>query len=291
MGSPRSIDIGFYPERLEVEAGDITLTTRSDLDESVAKVRAWPTVQGDWIYALDIERIFPLPVTHTLSHANADGPEHLDFIIWALSFFAGMRLTATEAGFVDATPIVPGKLCDFSVRSGREFAEVVGLAERYWQAHRTERPATQRWESAVHALLLAQYPKALPYEEFIYLYIALDACFVMMESAVKVAGKAKPSGGHPNRIPWMCGELGMPVPSWADGEISGIRNFTIHEGLFMGVPLGFAGHDRKSAENLSLEMGNLVSRLLVAILGAPNAGYVRSPVTSYQRHGLDLRRP
>jgi hypothetical protein len=47
--------------------------------------------------------VFGLPKRHVIEHAAADSDDHLTFHLWAFSFFTGMRLTATEAGFVDAT--------------------------------------------------------------------------------------------------------------------------------------------------------------------------------------------
>ena len=87
-------------------------------------------------------RIFGLPKTHTLAHAAADGPGHLDFLVWALSFFVGMRLTTTEMGFLDATPLKPRKLIDF-VPSSREVERDLALAEQFWQANKAH-PARAR---------------------------------------------------------------------------------------------------------------------------------------------------
>lgn len=163
-------------------------------------------------------------------------------------------------------------------------------AEAYWVAHRAEPKTTKRWAAAVHAMFLAQYPRALMYERVIYLYAALDACYRM---AAEEAGMVKDLG-HPKRIPWMCGQFGMPVPVWAEhiqnlgSEITGIRAEAVHEALFMGEPLGFALHDRRSAQNLPLEMAHLVSRFLVALLGMRTWAYIRSPVSTYMTQGLDI---
>ena len=43
-------------------------------------------------------RVFGLPHTHTIEHETAVDEEHIEFHVWALSFFLGMRLTTTEAG-------------------------------------------------------------------------------------------------------------------------------------------------------------------------------------------------
>jgi len=61
-----------------------------------------------------------------------------------------------------------------------------------------------------------------------------------------------------------------------------------HEALFMGAPLGFALHGIGTNQNLPLEIEPLICRLLVALLGAPRAAYVTSPINARQRHGLTL---
>ena len=67
-----------------------------------------------------------------------------------------------------------------------------------------------------------------------------------------------------------------------------MRNPMIHEGLYMGEPLGFALHGVGGGPNLTLEMSGLVSRLLVALLGARNNRYITSSTGTRQRQGLDL---
>ena len=110
-----------------------------------------------------------------LELAKATGDEHVVFHLWALSFFLGMRLSATEAGFLDATPVKPGKLVDF-VLPGRSLERAIDLADEFWMANRGEPRNAQRFAAAVHALFLGQYPQALQFERFIYLYTAIDAC-------------------------------------------------------------------------------------------------------------------
>ena len=107
--------------------------------------------EDDWIYAppqgvRDLmsgqirqrpynARVFGLPKTHTIEHAGAAGDEHLDFLVWALSFFVGMRLTTTEAGFLDATPARRGTLVDF-VAKEQTISKGMELAERFWTNNR-----------------------------------------------------------------------------------------------------------------------------------------------------------
>ena len=120
---------GFYPERLQVDTGAIGIRPLPDFDGIVQRVRSSDQVDQGWIYVQPQQtrdfisghvrerpfsaRVFGLGKTHMFEHAAATGDEHVVFHLWVLSFFLGMRLTATEAGFLDATPVKPGTLVDF----------------------------------------------------------------------------------------------------------------------------------------------------------------------------------
>lgn len=264
-------------------------------------MRDGPGVDSDWVYAplarthvmghgvvecVFPSRVFGLPKTHRLCHAAADGPEHLDFLVWGLSFFVGMRLTTTEAGFLDAAAIKPRMLVDF-VLTPRETIKALGLAEAFWQSNKGAPLRARRWIAALHAMYIAQAPQAMQFERFLYLYGALDACFALAKDFHPL-----PRGGvkHHSRVRWLCDLFQIPVPAWADdtagaSPVSVIRNATVHESLFMDAPLGFALHGAGTNENLPLEMEALVCRLLVALLGDPGTDYVRSRVDSRQMQG------
>lgn len=301
---PQVRPFGYYPNSLSIDAHGIIARPLANLAETVARMQGSEGIDGDWIYAPSrkvqnfmsgqihlrpyASRIFGLPHTHELEHPAPDDDDHLYFHLWALSFFTGMRLTATEAGFLDATPLKPGKLVDFVMLG--EHAKAVDLAETFWTANRGVRLRSRLVAAAVHALFLAQNPRHLQFEEFLYLYTALDACYALAASLNPPA--RRPS--HADRITWLCRQFGMTVPAWAGpvavggAEVATIRNATLHEALFMGEPLGFALHGIGTDHNLTLEMEALVCRLLVALLGAPDADYVCAPVTTRQRHGLRL---
>src|SRR5947208_2038612 len=118
------MNFGFYPLPLDLTAGDVTIKTLDDLDSKVAALRDSEGIEGDWCHAPPQEvqgvtpgvvrvmpyssRIFGLPHTHSIAHASSNDPERLRFLIWMLGFIHGLRLTDTEAGFLDATPIKPG---------------------------------------------------------------------------------------------------------------------------------------------------------------------------------------
>lgn len=166
----RRMEFGYYSRPLSLMAGPITIDTLPDHDELVAELAGSEGVQGAWIYAprqpvrnfLTDEvrerpypaRVFGLPYTHAITHVGPDSDEHVHFHLWALSFFTGMRLTATEAGFLDATPILPGKLTDFVLLNDPSSA--IDLAERFWVDHRSTPEQARLVAAAIHALFLAQ---------------------------------------------------------------------------------------------------------------------------------------
>lgn len=296
----RRLEFGYHPEQFEINAGPISVQPLAGLAERVRQVEASDGIANGWIYAqpqnkccatLDnTHRIFGLPKTHVLIHKEADTDEHVAFHIWTLSFFSGLRLTPTEAGFLDATPLKPGALVDFVPSTCSDLTKSVKLAEDFWRAHRRF-PERARWVQAIiHTLFLGQNPRNLQFENFLFLYIAFDACFKLASSL-----QTNNSGmGHSGRIKWMCDQFGLTPPTWstrsgsAKSELAEIRNATFHEALFMGEPLGFGLHGIGTDTNLILEMQALLCRFVVALLGGRQTDYVRSPINTRQKFGLKL---
>lgn len=292
------VELGWCPEALNLAVGDIAVAPLPDWAERVATVKANAGVADGWIYAPPQEahvpghgavtrpypsRVFGLPKTHRLSHASADCAEHLDFLTWALGFFVGMRLSTTEAGFLDATPLSPWTLVDF-VLSPPEQERALARADAFWRANKASPLRARRWAAAVHALFLSRNPLALQFEEFTHLYCAIDACFAL---AKELHGAPRNHVPHAHRVNWLCSLFSIPVPAWATpsgtgSPVADIRNETLHEALFVGAPLGFAQHGIGTGENLIVEMQAMTCRLLVALLGNVNAGYLRTPVSTRQ---------
>jgi len=303
-----SAEFGYYPIPCDFEDDHFSIKTLSGHAEKVASITRDVNVVGDWIYPaahqrLDFDgnvrtlpyhsRVFGLPKTHVLTLHASECEEELKFVVWCMSFFTGMRLTTTDAGFLDATPIKPEKLVDFILRR-RTLVDSFKLSLNFLEQERNEPLNLQRVAAVIHALFLAQYPQSLPFERFQYLYMALDSCFKLLD--IKTLKKTRPS--HSSRIQWMCERLGITTPDWAESSITApsaisvVRNNALHEAIFFDQPLGFSLYGGNMAqlnnENVLLQMKALVCRILVAILGRPNSDYVKSPVNTRMIHALEL---
>ncbi|MFJ9992595.1 hypothetical protein ACIQSO_17845 [Pseudomonas putida] len=302
-----SAEFGYYPILWNLETEKFSILTLPDHEEIVSLTTEDTSVIDGWLYPgshkrLDFasgivrsmpysSRVFGLPKTHALTLHRSKNQDDLDFVVWCLSLFTGMRLTTTEAGFLDATPVKPYKLVDF-VLNRRTLIEAVHLALDFLEQERDAPRAPKRIAAVIHALFLAQYPQSLPFERFQYLYMALDGCFKLLE----VKEKTNLRVPHARRIKWMCEKFDIPIPEWAESKagaspLSTARNDAIHEALFFDEPLGFSIYGGNKPDgnptNVTLQMKALVCRLLVAILGRADTRYVKSPVNTRMIHSLE----
>jgi len=303
----RSLEFGFFPRRLELAAGDIRISPLPNFAEVQSELlHENDLIDNDWLYAplqrtRDLfcngtrlrpysSRIFGLPKTHLLTHAHSDDRDQLTFLVWALSLFTGIRLTTEEAGFLDATPITQGKLVDYHIRD-TSLVKAIELAEEFWNQNVNHPRRAQRFAAAIHSLFLGQNPQLLQFEQFIYAYTALDACFAIAKEIFPLPREHLP---HANRLSWMCNTFGVPVPAWAkpqqseQAKIATVRNDALHEGLFFDQPFGFAIQAEGFDTYMPQQMSCLCTRLLIAIIGASDAEYINSTVDSRQMHLLDL---
>lgn len=303
-----SAEFGYYPATCDIESEQFSIQTLPDHRQTVSSVVEDENVIEDWLYPGPqtrlhfvsgivrsmpySSRVFGLPKTHALTLHKSKNQDDLDFVVWCLSFFIGMRLTTTEAGFLDATTVKPHKLVDFVLHRST-LNEAVHLTLNFLEQERDTPRATKRVAAVIHALYLAQYPQSLPFERFQYLYMALDGCFKLIEAKEEAILRVP----HARRIQWMCEKFDIPIPEWAKSKVgasplSTARNDAIHEALFFDEPLGFSmyGGNKRDGDptNVTLQMKAMVCRLLVAILGGADTTYVKSPVNTRMIHSLEL---
>jgi hypothetical protein len=290
-------EFGYLPRSLDVTIGDLNIKTLPCLKATTAAVESHQYRNRDWIEIPAGRRVFSLPKTHEIARTDPKNDQHVEFLVWVLGFLVGMRLTTTEAGFLDATPCTPGKLVDFHC-FGRDLERAVGHADDFYVKHYNG-SAPGLVVAAVHALFVAHGPHLLCYERLLYLYTALDACWKATQGI-----KALNDIGHASRIKVLCEIWCMPVPTWAEpvycssvrrmvSQLSRLRNDMIHEGLMNGAPLGFrtitSFDDQPHPLNNPLfEVEHLLCRLIVALLGIPAQDYIARAVAGRNIHGLSV---
>lgn len=126
-----SLNFGYYPRAYDKRIGKVELETLPSLPAAVAEVVANERRDGRWIFAPGRQRVFALPKTHLISYSESTTDEHLQFLVWCFGFFVGMRLTTTQAGFLDATPIDEHAMIDINwIGDGLEKA--IAGADEFW---------------------------------------------------------------------------------------------------------------------------------------------------------------
>ena len=188
------MEFGFYPERCDLTAGDVRISALPDLEIKRRAVLDSKWTHGGWIYAPFMHtcdfltdnvselpysgRVFSLPKTHRLEHSDPVGDEHRRFLVWCFGFFVGMRMTDTEAGFLDATPLKPGSLCDFFIARA-SLMKALQASDTFYRKHSSAPKISKGTVGAIHALFLSQNPLFLHYERFItciHVSIAASLC-------------------------------------------------------------------------------------------------------------------
>jgi hypothetical protein len=233
--------------------------------------------------------VFALPKSHILSHESSASKERMSYLVWMLGFILGMRLTDTEAGFLDAAPILPSELHDV-VWHLHHYRDAMGYVDDFWNRHG---PITCKGlVGAVNALFLSQRPGLLCFERFIYVYCSIDACYAVWKQIHDPNGPMLP---HAKRIEHLCQKLRTVSPGWIRAIVRN-RNAAMHDALFFGEPLGFATFAGTQAsgqvpENVALEMQNLVNRFIFALLELPCPDYIGSAVDTRSCLGVQLQLP
>lgn len=245
----RVIEFGYWPEAAVFDVHGLAVRTLSGLDKLVAEVRTSERVHEGWFFSpcaryVDLgndrelvlpfpERVFPLPKTHRLEVAPGQPDGLARFAIWCLGFFVGMRLTETEAGFLDATPIRPFALCDF-VCATRELPQALEPAIEFF-LRAAEPRTTENLLAAIHALWLSHTRNLLRFEQHHYAYVAIDALWrLCRQLGLRTEGVVKQN----DRLATLADHLEITLPDWP--SVVPERNNAVHEGLFYGQPLGFS---------------------------------------------------
>jgi len=279
-----SVEFGYYPARYEFTGPAFSIGTLPELADAIDRVEHDDFLDNDWIVVPREHRVFGLPKTHQVNVPGDSDDGRAVFLVDCFGFLVGMRMTTTEAGFVDGTPVKRGKLCDIVV-GGDPLGEALQYASSFWDAFSARPRVAKAMRGIMHSLMLSQDRHLLGYERFLYLYAALDGCYYVYRQ--RPGAQVAPT--HGARLSLLCSEPATVEPDWLQAVVEA-RNDTIHEGLFFGEPLGFSifRQDGSVPRSVPLQMSALISRFVVALLGIPASDYIASPVNTRMRHKLSF---
>ncbi len=231
-------------------------------------------------------KLFELAPTHKLTLASGpQNSEFANFLIVLFGFMKGLRLSPEGWQHFYRVPIKRGALCDF-LADNSNIAKMLDFATDFWMSNNLTEVRCGIF-GAIHWHLFGQLYEH-EFERFNAQYIVLDSCFALSKIMFPNLKKDHAHGVRPSL---MCDAFGLAVPSWAvkcpNGKypIAQLRNQFFHEGLYGGLPIGFA-HPTETAY-IEHELTNFNARLILAILGARNF-YTKSSVDTHQYYSFDL---
>jgi hypothetical protein len=173
-----------------------------------------------------------------------------------------------------------------------EIVPCLELASNFYQGYRQ----TRNVKRVLSAISLSHWSQAQPmqFDEFNYMYMAVDACWAICKDIYPAAvqrygsqkGKHVP---HFERPKIMCHVLNLSLPKIFDPSSAitafSIRNDLLHEGLVGDLPIGHT----VIKPHCTLEMQEFAEKVILSLLGV-KAGYLTTVGGDRQRHLLDLKK-
>ena len=294
---PGHYPFGWLRHRLDLQDSHFELRTAHRFDEAVACPQREITYTDSWFYPplvahdgilLPTGR-FELPITHILiAIGKPFDRAYGDFLILALGFLLGLRLTIQGTGHLTATAVRPGELVNF-IPSDAELLTALGCASDFWNRAAAEERTLAF--AAIHTYLAAQSYRH-QYEQFAWQYMVLDNVHLLTwhRSVNYRRGFLSNFGNHGHRPPALSAEYGSPLPTSfrnANGEcgrLTHLRNELLHEARWLGQPLGYAAD--ATAHDIISDLKHFNSQLILGFLGI--ACRFRASVYDRQMHALDL---
>lgn len=286
------MQFGFLPKSLDVSDNNISIRCTADWRKITADIVSTGHVSEGWLQ-MPIRKVrqadrYELPLTHEIEIRASQDDEALKFLILILGFFLGLRLLPKGWGHLHPTAVEIGKCNNFVLKDSEIIPCLVSALNFY-----AENRQTRNVNRLLSAVSLAHWSQTQPlqFDEFNYLYMAIDACWAICNAKHSTAvqhfrpGKHIP---HSERPKIMCLILGLSLPTIFDAsssiKASSIRNDFLHEGIVGDLPVG---HTMIEADCLP-EMMEFTEKLVLSLLGV-KAGYLNTGGGDRQRHFLDLK--
>jgi hypothetical protein len=289
------MQFGFLPKSLDVSDGNISIRSTADGRTILAEFESGGRVSDGW-YQKPVGKVrqaerYELPLTHEIEVRASQDDDELRFLILILGFLHGLRLLPEGWGHLHPTAVKTGRFNNFGLKDSEIIPCLISASNFY-----AENRQTRNVKRLLSAITLSHWgqTQSLQFDEFNYLYMAIDACWKICEARYPTAvqrfrcGKRK-TITHSKRSKIMCDILGLSLPTIFDPSsaisVSSIRNDLIHEGIVADLSIG---HAVIEADCLP-EMMELTEKLILGLLGV-KAGYLKTGGGDRQRHLLDLEK-
>lgn len=173
--------------------------------------------------------------------SNIESEEHGRFLVQCLSFLYGQKLFTRPCEYIESVRLKRDcfglGLNNESIKNGliycnKKWNEISSFPDKNEQLK-----MKKRLFGIIHLLFMSYSDKALQFEKFMYLYIAIDACF---RHLVKIGNIKDDNIKYAKRIDKIFEVSGIGF-STAINKINfiSIRTDLFHEGLFLDEPLGY----------------------------------------------------
>ncbi len=256
------IEFGHYPKRISISSQIFEIVTKPDLESRLHRKSSNVILKNGWIFPSQVstsqpERIFGLNETHDFRfNSKILNKEIVDFLVWCLGYFYGMRLTISpRKGYVDTTSNDPGKLVDFDPFDS-QLADILMFLKESFDKEENRLLLI----SAINTFFWGQSPLNFQFESFNFFYMAIDAIFRLDWGP---RGKKEPA--HKDRLSYLCQKFQIKADTDFMTTIIKFRNDLSHEAQMNHMPMGYSIFD-ESHRNILLKLRRLVCRLIMCAM-------------------------
>lgn len=229
-----------------------------------------------WCYSPSKEnKIFGQPTNCTMSGVNSK--EHGQFMVQCLSFLYGQKLFTRKYEYVDSVRLK--RDCWGLLISNKSIEKGLMYCNELWgnithnKAQEQISRLRKRIFGIIHLLFMSTSKKALQFERFMYIYIAIDACFKHLVETGEIKN-TKNHIPHRERIKNISAITGVKFSQTITEQFFySTRNDIFHEGIYLDEPLGYRATGVK--KNLSFAQNFLV-QVIFFVLGIKATGFLET---------------
>lgn len=294
-----SLKFGYWESEFDIKQDDFEISTLPEIEEARYIVKrdmkclshfCFPHYFGTSSFPLMSGNRFELPMTHLFTTRISLGNENeerelIKFLILTIGFLCGMRFTPDGEGHLFPTPLKKGNLVSF-IASDPEILSCIDTAKSTWIRASAEN--RKLLFSSIHWFLTSQSYKH-QFEIFSWQYIVTDSLSAFFCSK---DGTTKRTS-HSVRPQYLSKHLNTPLPSsflkggtgnGVQSRLAEIRNCLIHEGLWLGQPIGY--QSTHEGHELVEQLKFFNSQIILGALGIEC--HFRRATFCWQIHGLDV---